>query len=251
MRAWLKHELNELFPGCVNEGLRRTHVVLDEWAGRLLHTPRDVKRLLFALRAIWPKLEPSADLVDLVWIQMVKEKAGRREADLYSWVTRYLQSLDSIAIGGMVSGIRQEQEELVEILKALGWRVYKSEDGMSSIDFHHLSKILAGVVQDNLDESSSTGDQWTHKIEAEELAKFRHECRLSSPWHWRSYFAFDPPSHALTDSEWAALRHAGRESAATLRSRVQHMLEARKEERRDLGDQLVERGGICCKNGFH
>ena len=249
LRAWLKHELNELFPGCVNEGLRRTHVVLDEWAGRLLHTPRDVKRLLFALRAIWPKLEPSADLVDLVWIQMVKEKAGRREADLYSWVTRYLQSLDSIAIGGMVSGIRQEQEELVEILKALGWRVYKSEDGMSSIDFHHLSKILAGVVQDNLDESSSTGDQWTHKIEAEELAKFRHECRLSSPWHWRSYFAFDPPSHALTDSEWAALRHAGRESAATLRSRVQHMLEARKEERRDLGDQLVERVEYAARMG--
>ena len=55
LRSWLKHELNELFPGGVRNGLRRTHVVLDEWAGRLLHTPRDVKRLLFAIRATWAK----------------------------------------------------------------------------------------------------------------------------------------------------------------------------------------------------
>ena len=249
LRRWLKHELNELFPGRVNEGLRRTQVVLDEWAGRLLRTPRDVKRLLFAVRAIWPKLEPNADLLDLVWIQLVKEKAATSEADLYSWVTRYFQSLDAVAIGGMVSGTRQEQEELVRILKALGWRVYKSEDGMTSIDFHHLSKLLVGVVQDNLDDSSSSGEQWTHKIDAQTLAEYRQELRLSSPWHWRSYFAFDPPSHALTDNEWTALQHVGRDSAEKLRCGVQQIVEARSEERLDLGDQLVDRVSYAARMG--
>lgn len=249
LRSWLKHELNELFPDAMNDGLRRTHVVLDEWAGRLLHTPRDVKRLLFAVRATWPKLKPNADLLDLVWIQLVKEKAARPEADLYSWVTRYLQSLDAVAIGGMASGTGQEQEELVDILKVLGWRVYKSEDGMSSIDFHHLSKLLAGVEQDNLDESSRSDSKWTHKIDAEALAEYRQHCRLSSPWHWRSYFAFDPPSHALTDSEWAALQHAGRDSAVKLRSSVQQMFEARSESRLDLGDQLVDRVAYAARIG--
>ena len=249
LRHWLKFELNKRFPDSMNDGLRRTHVVLDEWAGRLLHTPRDVKRLLFAVQATWSKLEPNADLLDLVWIQLVKEKAAKPEADLYSWVTRYLQSLDAVAIGGMVSGTRHQQEELVEILKALGWRVYKSEDGMSSIDFHHLSKLLAGVVQDNLDESSNSDHQWTHKIEVQALAEFRQECRLSSPWHWRSYFAFDPPSHALTDSEWWALQHAARDSATKLHSGIRQMLEARAEERLDLGDQLVDRVAYAARMG--
>ncbi|MDE0307088.1 MAG: hypothetical protein OXI87_19740 [Albidovulum sp.] len=110
-------------------------------------------------------METKADLLDLIWLQMVKEKAATPEADLYSWVARYFQSLDAIAIGGRVSGTSGDRKELVNVLKALGWREYKQDEGMDSIDFHYMERLLAGLRQDRLDETSTGSQPWTHRVE--------------------------------------------------------------------------------------
>ena len=249
LRTWLRRGINDLFPNQIQNGSRRAEVILDAWAGRILRTPRDVKRLLFAVRTIWPALESKADLLDLVWLQMLKEKAATGEVDLYSWVTGYLQSLDALAIGGTVSGTYEEQRKLFEIINALGWRVYNDKEGMSSIDFHHLDHLLAGVNQDHLDETSVDGTQWIYLTDESKLAELRRDCRLSSPWHWRLYFALDTPSHALTDDEWRALEQSGASSAAELGNNIGKLLEQGGGVRRDVGDQLLDRVIYAARSG--
>ena len=249
LRAWLRRGINDLFPNQIQNGSRRAEVVLDAWAGRLLRTPRDVKRLLFAVRTIWPALESKADLLDLVWLQMIKEKASTDEANLYSWLTGYLQSLDALAIGGTVSGTYEAQKKLFEIINTLGWMVYTDKEGMSSIDFHHLDQLLAGVTQDHLDDTSMDGTRWIYLTDEAKLAELRRDCRLSSPWHWRLYFALDTPSHALTDDEWRALERSGASSAAELGSSIGKLLEQGGGVRRDVGDQLLDRVIYAARSG--
>ena len=249
LRAWLRRGINDLFPNQIQTGSVRAEIVLDAWAGRLLRTPRDVKRLLFAVRTIWPALESKADLLDLVWLQMLKEKAATTEVDLYSWVTEYLQSLDALAIGGTISGTYEEQRKLFQIISTLGWKVYNDNEGMSSIDFHHLDKLLAGVTQDHLDETSMDATRWIYQTDESKVAELRRDCRLSSPWHWRLYFALDTPSHALTDDEWRALEQSGASSAAELSNNIGKLLGRGDGARRHVGDQLLDRVIYAARSG--
>ena len=112
---------------------------------------------------------------------------------------------------------------------------------MDSIDFHHLDQLLAGIRQDSLDENSTGTQRWTHKVEAEELDQFREERRLSSPWHWRLYFALDPPSHTVTDDEWAALKAAAKVSVSKLNEVIRNLVSLGSSVGRDVGDQVMSR----------
>lgn len=185
LRNWLRGELEKLFPGEIDFASSRSGVVLDRWAGRLLVTPRDVKRLLFALRATWPKLRGKADLLDLIWLQMITQKASEKQRDLYSWIVGYLQSLEALAIGGRISGEKESREELTKILSELGWRTYKTGSEKMSFDFHGLDEMLAGVSKSYL---STDDNEWTHGVNEDDFQNFRTAKRLSSPWHWRMYF---------------------------------------------------------------
>jgi hypothetical protein len=237
LRNWLKGELEQLYPGDIDVTSARASAVLDRWAGRLMTTPRDVKRLLFAVRAIWPKLQGRADLVDLIWLQMIAQKASDKDKDLYSWIVGYLQGLEAIAIGGTVNGKDEERERLVKILKRLGWAEFEHGKKAWSIDFHHLDELLAGITQDHL--SSSGDDDWTYKVNDSLLQTLRQGKRLSSPWHWRLYFALGTPSHAITDDEWEALLQAAENSTETLSEALKKVLEFRGEQRRDAADQIL------------
>jgi energy-coupling factor transporter ATP-binding protein EcfA2 len=238
LRHWLRQELQDLFPGEIDFASERSGAILDRWAGRLLLTPRDVKRLLFALRATWPKLRGKADILDLVWLQMIAQKASDKQHDLYSWIVGYLQALEALAIGGSVSGERETREELKKILTGLGWRTYHHDKDKMSFDFHDLDELLAGVTTSYL---SSDQEDWTHKVSDEALHKFRDSKRLSSPWHWRLYFAFDAPSHAITDDEWDVLTNAAEESSDELSAAIAKVLDIRGEQRTDAADQIIGR----------
>ena len=249
LRQWLKDEIQELFPDEVNFESERAQAVLDTWAGRLLRTPRDVKRLLFAVRGIWKDLQSKVDLLDLVWLQMIKEKAASSSADLYGWVTRYLQSIDAVAIGGMIVGRSEDSAELGRILRELGWRVRESGNDGSDMDVHYLNKILAGITKSFLDESALGKKPWTHELSRETLQQFREQMRLSSPWHWRLYFALEPPSHAITDEEWVALVQAARKTTHDLQHAILTLLQQGTADRKDLGDQLLDRVTHAAKTG--
>ena len=246
LRNWMKSELERLYPNVVDHALLRSTAVLDVWAGRLLKTPRDVKRLLFAIRAIWPKLEGRADLLDLIWLQMIAQKCSQESKDLYSWVVSYLQGLEAIAIGGTVTGKYEERAALALILKELGWKESEVAKSGSSFDFHYLNELLAGITTFRL----WTNDKdWTYQCPDSVLQKFRDEKRLSSPWHWRLYFALDAPSHAVTDDEWHALLQAADQSIENLSKALKTVLEFRSMQRRDTSDQIIGRASHAVSSG--
>lgn len=238
LRTWLKAELTERYPDAADWTSEEAAAVLDVWAGRLLKTPRDVKRILFAIRAIWPRIEGRANLVDLIWLQILTQKAAEKGRDLYSWVASYLQGLDAVAIGGMVTGAHHERDSLVKILNALGWHEYDHERDKFGVEFHHLNLLLAGITTDHLDKAD---DEWTHQAKQAELQQFRDDKRLSSPWHWRLYFALETPSHAVTDDEWSVLLQAAERSTEDLAVSLGKLLELREGRHRDTADQILGR----------
>jgi hypothetical protein len=243
LRRWLTDEIDSIFPNVYEKGSERASAVLDHWAGRLLKTPRDIKRLLFAIRAVWPKLDGKADFLDFVWLQVVMQKASSKERDMYGWLVGYLQSLDAIAIGGSVSGMPDSQEKLAKILSSLGWSPYKNSDKSSNIDFHFLDCILAGVSESHLSESDEhdSGNLWVYQTSSDEFDTYREHRRLSSPWHWRFYFALDAPSHAITDAEWTALCFAAEAGLNTLGKKLGDVLSFRGSSRMDAADQVLDR----------
>lgn len=242
LRKWLQRELAKDYKNEIDFSALRSHVVFDNWCGRLLKTPRDIRRLLLSIQLIWPKLKGKIDLLDLIWLQMIKEKASSKDKDLYSWVCNYLQSLDAVAIGGNVNGKKESQEELEKILITMGWRVYEhDEENAYDFDMHNLDQILVGITHSYLGERNQNNQLWIYKYNDDAINKARENKRLSSPWHWRIYLALELPSHALSDTEWNALIEASKDSAAKLKNLIQVLLEDSVGNRTDIGDQIVER----------
>jgi hypothetical protein len=146
-----------------------------------------------------------------------------------------------------VTGKDNERENLTHILKDLGWKEYEHGNArLSSIDFHNLDELLAGVTSSYL---SVDDNDWTHKTNDSILQSYRDEKRLSSPWHWRLYFALDVPSHAVTDDEWEALVQAAQKSTADLSNALGTVLEFRSVQRRDTADQVIARASHALSNG--
>ncbi|MCK0099369.1 KAP family NTPase [Qipengyuania sp. S6317L1] len=237
LRNWLRREIGYI---AKSEDLSSEHAsaVLDVWAGRLLRTPRDIKRLLFSVRAIWPRLDGQANLLDLVWLQMLAMKASVGEQDLYSWVASYFQSLQAVAIGGAVTGKLQDQERLEEIIRVLGWQTYSNDGKITELDFHYLDKLLAGVTDSYL--SDQKEERWIHQLAQDDFQQWRQDKRLSSPWHWRLYFAFESPEYAIIDDEWAAMVKAASKSTEELSTSIQNVLGFRGKQSPNIARQLLD-----------
>ena len=236
LRTWLRREIETHFPQQTTRHRDRSDTVVGIWAGKLLKTPREVKRLLFAVKAIWSKLDGQIDLLDLVWLQMIAQKASSPEANMYSWVIEYLQGLDAIAIGGNVTGTDKDLRDMETIFSTLGWQKYQKDHGLS-FDLHSLDTILAGVTSNHLGDSDAN----IYQVTQNDFQKFRREKRLSSPWHWRLYFALQAPSHAISDAEWTTLDDAAQSSEAALIDSVSKLLEISDPTQRNITDQILER----------
>ncbi len=242
LRAWLKVELQDNFKSDTDFSSYRARIVLDSWASRLVSTPRDVKRILYATNTVWSSIKDNADLLDLVWLQMLGLKASDGERDLYSWVSTYLQSLDAFVLGGSTIDVKGQCKALEKILISLGFKNTGTRDPtenfiVGSMSDHSLGKLLAGITSYPHTESNS----WTHKFYDEELNSFREEKRLSSPWHWRNYFALSPPGHALTDAEWEAFFNAASSSEGALKEKLEKLIDISGDNRPNIADQLFER----------
>lgn len=175
----------------------RRNTVFDNWAGKLLKTPRDAVLLCEAVRFGWPYLEGKADFLDYVWLQLIKLKRH----SLYQWVRDYTAELGAYRDNGRPSDVEASSAaaELKSQLELLGWGARP--------DRSCISDILPG-----LSDFDVTGEQATvFKFDDErERSVFESQQRLGSPSHWRYYFALDKPSYALDESDIKAfIRTAG------------------------------------------
>tara|TARA_R110000850_G_scaffold239061_1_gene363834 strand:+ start:3990 stop:6215 length:2226 start_codon:yes stop_codon:yes gene_type:complete len=237
LTTWLQSIIEKEFQGAGDLKSHRAAVVLSLWASRLLETPRDVKRLVAALRIMWPSLENKADFLDLVWLELLKEKASSNGRDLYGWVRNYLEATQMVAAGSQVVSPAESGKKLDAILTELGWSAGSDEDKSSSPDPHYLSTLLPGIHS-----------IWRYGDNPTEVYDFKDEYhwrpyiadkRLGSPRHWRIYFGFDHPASAITDQQVAQLFNDAEHGWRQLETTLAGVLEDDKQGVGYLTDQLL------------
>lgn len=197
LTRWLEVLLRTDFEDDMDFEARRFSAVVGLWARRLLESPRDVIRLLSAMRIMWPPLQGDADFLDLLWLQILKHKANSDDKDLYHWVYEYMVATEAVANGAQVIDKQETGEQLDKILEALKFKKRSNDDDFFSYDPHHLEQMLPGIADSWLsDTNSSKVFEFEH---GRNYTEFIAQRRLGSPRHWSQYFVLDSPISALPE----------------------------------------------------
>ena len=207
LRQWFSDQLHAIALPKDDDEFSRLKTVIDYEGGRQLKTPRSVVRALDAIRFFWPALrEEKADLADLVWLQLIKDG----NPALYRWIEDYSGISASVSLGAA----RIEDSEKLKMTDSL----YATAPAghFDDISYRHdFSEKLPGV---NIDYS---GNQKGMTIfgpisDLERESAIRNK-RLSSPDHYRLYFALSGPSHALTQHDFDLMKTSSETDADQVR----------------------------------
>lgn len=191
LRQWFSDELHKIASTKNEDELARLASVIDFEGGRWLTTPRAVVRALDSLRFFWPPLrDANADLADLVWLQLIKDG----NVSLYRWIENYCATTSILSLGiGRVSDPEKAKDlrDLYDVVESgfFGDYVYAQ----------HFAQHLAGI------DLNLTKDKPAFNLYARVDERVRdiyiRNARLSSPDHYRLYFALAGPSHALNKTK--------------------------------------------------
>lgn len=233
LRHLLKQGIEELFANEIEKnlglsdptGTKRLAWIIDHHAGRFLRTPRDVRRILNALKLHAVPIQSQIDLPDAVWLQLIRLHRPK----LYEWIESYLVEVAALYQGGLLT--MDHDKRMAEQLKTLA-NVYDEDLNALLID---LSDRLPGVehsIGDNLKVFS--GDL------KEQLHPFIEQKRLGSPHHYRHYFAFSQPAGSISDQEIEEfITLASKEQEGTL-DRIRILFDTFIEKQRPQGGLLAE-----------
>lgn len=197
LRAMFSDGLAE-FIEITDEGVRRRLAsVVDVEGGRWLSTPRAVNRTLDAIRFVWPILRDRVDVGDLVWLQLTR----LGNPDLFDWVEAYVATMAAVATGRVMLGRNAAAKSAATLTDALSSSGLAVDEGRM-----RLKEFLPGIGVEagTAEKPPIYGDV----SERDRLAAIAGR-RLSSPDHWRLYFALANPNGAILerdyDALWAAL----------------------------------------------
>lgn len=196
LRRWLRKELQEEFglaskfdtPTKIAE---RVEEVIDTFGGKFLKTPRDIIRILNALRLHAAPVLNDIDLADMIFLQFIRIN----QPALYRWVEEYVISYASVWEGGYVSeqACENEARSLEELLKSRENSVNLTRDDLSS--------ILPGIKLDLFEREEKKKRRVYNNTGEVTFQNLIREKRLASPEHFRFYFALSRPSGAMDDRE--------------------------------------------------
>ncbi|MEM6411422.1 MAG: P-loop NTPase fold protein [Pseudomonadota bacterium] len=236
LALWFQRLIQSEFAKAADYTSRRSYLILSYWAGRLLQTPRDVKRLIISLKMMWPSLENKADFLDLVWVELLRLKANSGEQNLYDWVFEYVEAVAKRQDGGRPITPEASAQRLQQILLNLGWN-YK-ENGDSAIDPHYLDELLPGISLSWFSEEVDF-DVFNFR-DGVGVTQFIAEKRLGSPRHWSFYSALDKPRSAISDLDVNVLfGQADRVGLEPFEESVFGLLESAKSFSDTPADQLI------------
>lgn len=197
LRQWFSKELeNELEDSWKSRFdtifTNRLYEVIDTFGDKYLKSPRDVVRLLNALRLHALPVISNIDLADMIFLQLVRINHPR----LFRWIEEYIIDYACIWDGAHVSEADQlkRASNLDEIIQI--------DCASSNLTRKDISKVIPGLEFDPFEKSKNkihkifndTSDQAVHKLIREK--------RLASPEHFRFYFALSRPSGAMDDGEY-------------------------------------------------
>jgi hypothetical protein len=206
LRQWFTEDLKAIADVKSDDELSRLRYVIDYEGGRQLRTPRSVVRTLDSMRFYWPPLRAAgADLADLVWLQLIKDG----NPSLYRWIETYCATASWVSLG-IARVAKAESEREQEALMATVPKGYFKD----STYRYYFAEQLPGV---SVDYSQATeGFILFQKITDLERTKAIEQQRLTSPDHYRLYFALSGPVHALTQGNTSRVWLAAEESVSAI-----------------------------------
>lgn len=201
LRNWFASEVGKELEGYAFDA-ERLRTVIDFEGGRQLRTPRSVKKTLDSIRFVLPSLiEVGIDFADLVWVVLVKD--GNH--DLYRWIEKYSSTVAALSMG--YASVSEEEK------KAEREKLFSSVPDGQFDDLMYrsfFSSMLPGV---DMGYDAETKLTICGKYSDTERDRAIRERRLSSPDHYRYYFAFAPPTHALRQRDVGEFWNACEQSA--------------------------------------
>ncbi|MCX5480613.1 P-loop NTPase fold protein [Kaistia geumhonensis] len=218
LRFWFRSEIEALLPAPIDDLTQISNFdsIIDFEVGRYLKTPRQVVRCLDSIRIFWDLLIYKVDIVDLVWINVIK--AGN--IDLYNWIERYI-SIVSVYATGQYLVDEGDKAELINRLQL----ALSVEGGQADAVADRLVEFLLGI-EDNIIGGTTKLDIFAD-FSRETLYNFIRAKRLSSPDHYRLYFALDQPKNSPTNDDYAALIEAAADSSERVESILIEWLQIR------------------------
>ena len=194
LRNWLISEMHGLFLSVhqsedEESRLRRS---LNQWTGEYIDTPRDVIRVINAVKLYVTPQIGDIDLADAVFLQIIRVK----KPELYAWVEEYVSALSAIGHGSnLVSGASTRMG--TRLLGAIG----RATDERKRLLFafrDHLPGIDA-LMPDNCDEEYRVFSDISQDV----MQYYAVGRRLASRHHYRRYFSYSMPQGTITDAELA------------------------------------------------
>lgn len=174
--------------------------------GQGLRTPRDVKLVLNGIKFAYGNLADQVYFPDVCRINLIKIL----NPALYVWLEKYL-SLRSVVATGDAMISEDERTILGEELKT----ILPSSDASSSQSIWGLRRFIPSVRA-----AESPKDIVFSSESDREFSSLRELKRLSSPQHYRFYFALTGPKTVLTDSQFQELVTLAEKDIAKLRKKL-------------------------------
>ena len=177
LRNWLRDDvLSLLGERPLDESVRdRLERVYRTWGRRYLETPRDVVRLVNAMKLFFVPVMDQVDPGDMVFLQI----ARLRDSKLYSWIENYTSNLSEF------STARNFSERISKNLENELLCIFNTKDN----DNKFINQSIADLHLLRTDGTTL------------DLSKINAEKRLASPSYHRYYFSFDIHSGGIRDYE--------------------------------------------------
>jgi KAP-like P-loop domain-containing protein len=201
LRRMLESGLAEIWDGIDPSSAERLPIQLD-YSTHRLRTPRDVNRVLDAVRFLWPALRGRADFVDLCGLQLIKNS----NPALYQAIETLCAYFAELQISfNRRTSPEREKQILEDMRKAL------LTEGLTLAEIPRDVVALAPKFTIKLSTDSSKIDELNSlrfSMQEAALASAASGKRLASPDYYRLYFALAAPKGAPQKDDFDALRDA-------------------------------------------
>lgn len=224
LRRWFDVSVQRLFPDLADEQSARLRRVIDAEGGRQLGTPRAVVRSLNAVSFAWAALRHQVDEADLVWLQLIRTGSP----ELYRWIEGYVGGM-SVLRGPNVTVADEMQIADLKRLEAL---MLSDDRGMKSV-LDEMGEHLLGI--------NGHEEKIYRRVDAATWQTSIAGKRLSSPEHYRLFFAYELPPMALTAGDLDAFRSATSESSEAVSSMLAALARQADSTGLTKADTLLER----------
>lgn len=243
LRNWLKEEIYRTFPTSNMSANAEARLSLSVyiWCDEYISTPRDVVRVLNAIKLYVVPQANDIDLGDAVFLQIVRIQNPK----LYAWIEEYVWGL---------SALEDRGKTVPGVAESMGKRLLKSidtdEEGKTRL-IYQLGQHLPGLDTSSLHKEEEVFKVYS-LVSSTELHQYAVERRLASPHHFRLYFSFSVPDGVLSDNEVAAFLDLCVNNEKEAANRFRELSSTDRPQGDKMGavllDRLVEQGArISCE----